>query len=308
MTPQEQEMIDGLVDRIRKTQVTNKDSAAEQRLQQGLAGYPDAVYVLAQTVLVQQYGLGQAQAQINDLKAQSEDLKAQNDTLQDQLQQAAQAKNTGGGGGSFLSHIFGGGSSSQPSAPPAPPYQPVNNPGYGAQPYPGGYPPPPAGYSPQGYPAQSPGMFGGGGGGGFLQSAIQTAAGVAAGEMMFQGMESLFHGFEHGGGGYGSGFSGMGERGGETVVNNYYDDDRGGREDRGRDEGGRGDSSFYNPSDDASRSDMGDSSARFADTGSDLSNDEPLAGGSDDSTFDDSGSDDSSGFDDNSGSDDGGSY
>jgi hypothetical protein len=52
MTPQEQQMIDDLVQRIRTTQVADKDVAAEHRLQQGLAGYPDAMYVLAQTVLV----------------------------------------------------------------------------------------------------------------------------------------------------------------------------------------------------------------------------------------------------------------
>ncbi len=60
--------------------------------------------------------------------------------------------------------------------------------------------------------------------------------------MMFQGMESLFHGFEHSGGGsgYERGLAGSG--GGETV-NNYYDDDRG---DRGQRDGGRDDSFFYN--------------------------------------------------------------
>ena len=90
MTPQEQEMIDGLVDRIRKTEVANKDVAAEQRLQQGLAGSPDALYVLAQTVLVQQYGLKQAQAKIDALGQQ-------NATLQDQLQQAADHMKSSGG-------------------------------------------------------------------------------------------------------------------------------------------------------------------------------------------------------------------
>ena len=287
MTPQEQQMIDGLINRIRSTEVANKDTAAEQRLQQGLAGYPDALYVLAQTVLVQQYGLQQAGAQL-------EALKQQNTALQEQVQQAQQAgTHIGAGSGGFLSHIFGNAAgsgtqnSSQMVQPPAPPpsYQPVNNPGYGSQSYPApGYPPPPP---PQSYPAPGGGgMLGsggmlGGGGGGFLQGAMQTAAGVAAGEMMFQGMESLFHGFEHSGGGYERGLAGSG--GGETV-NNYYDDnggDRGERHDR------RDDSSFYNPSDDASRD-------AFA--GSDNSTD---------SNFGDTGGENFSGSD--LGSDDGGS-
>ena len=129
-------------------------------------------------------------------------------------------------------------------------------------------------------------MFGGGGGG-FLQGAMQTAAGVAAGEMMFQGMESLFHGFEHGGG---SGFAGMGGRPEETVVNNYYDDNGG---DRGRDDSSRDSGSFYDASDDASRSGLGTSGDQFADTGNDAS----FGDVSDNSGFDDNlSSDDSSSF------------
>ena len=103
MTPQERDMIDGLIQRIRTTQVTDKDTEAEQHLQQGLAGYPDALYVLAQTVLVQQYGLTQAQAQIQQLQA----------ALDEAHQHASH------GGGSFLSKIFGGSSANQqqPSGP-----------------------------------------------------------------------------------------------------------------------------------------------------------------------------------------------
>ena len=63
--------------------------------------------------------------------------------------------------------------------------------------------------------------------GGFLRSAATTAAGVAAGALAFEGIESLMHGgFGHeggggwGGGGYGSGAPPVEE----TVINNYYDD------------------------------------------------------------------------------------
>ena len=286
MTPQEQEMIDGLISRIRSTQVQNKDTAAEQRLQQGLAGYPDSTYVLAQTVLVQQYGLQQAQAQL-------EDLKQQNAALQDQLQQVQQAhEQAKSSGGSFLSHIFGSGSS-QPSSPQNAPYQQINSGSYPPQNYPGGgYAPPPPNYPPAGYPAPSGGgMFGGGGG--FLQGAMRTAAGVAAGEMAFRGIEDLFHGFG-GGGGSERGFTGSG--GGETV-NNYYDDDRGSGnsgdnrgDDRNRDSG-----SFYNPSDDASRS--GGDTQQFAGNDDNFSdsNDTNDSGSSfdDSSSFDDGGNNDS---------------
>jgi hypothetical protein len=261
MTPQEQQLIDGLVERIRSTQVTDKDVAAEQHLQQGLAGYPDALYVLAQTVLVQQYGLQQAQAKISDLQAQVE-------SQQHPTQPA--------GGGSFLSHLFGSPGASQ-QQPPAPPYQPVNNPGYAP-----GYAPP---YG--GQPMYAQPVYAQPAGGGFLQGALQTAAGVAAGEMAFAGMESLFHGF--GGGGFGGGGFGGGYGAGrpEEIVNNYYEDgDRGGRGEEhrdagfsGRDEGGR------------------DERLRDADY---VSNDADDSGsgtdvGSDDASYD-SGSDDGGGF------------
>jgi uncharacterized protein len=278
MTPQEHQLIDGLVERIRNTQVTDKDIDAEQYLQQGLAGYPEALYVLAQTVLVQQYGLTQAQQQIQQLREELE---------------AAHQQQPSPSGGSFLSKIFGGGSSAQTNqnyAPPQPPYQPVNNPGYEAP-----YPPPP--YA---APVYAQPMAYGSGGGGFLRGALQTAAGVAAGELAFQSMESLFHGF--GGGGYG--YEG---RPGETVVNNYYDDAA--QHDHHE---SATDSSFYNPSDDASRQNPDASSQNFADsTTNDLSADNY---GTDDNSLTDTGNDfgdtgdfDSGNFDSGGGFDDGGS-
>jgi len=62
MTPQEQEMIGDLIDRVQKTQLTEKDMDAEQMLQQGLGKNPDALYILSQTVLVQKYAFELAQA------------------------------------------------------------------------------------------------------------------------------------------------------------------------------------------------------------------------------------------------------
>ena len=70
MTPQEQEMLGGLIDRVQKTQLAEKDMDAEQMLEQGLGQNPDALYILAQTVLVQKYALEQAQAQLTQAKAQ----------------------------------------------------------------------------------------------------------------------------------------------------------------------------------------------------------------------------------------------
>jgi hypothetical protein len=56
---------------------------------------------------------------------------------------------------------------------------------------------------------------------------MQTAAGVAAGALAFEGIESLMHGFGHAAG-YGQGFGGFGGDGQRPdVINNYYGDDRG---------------------------------------------------------------------------------
>jgi hypothetical protein len=213
MTPQEQTMLNDLIGRVEQTQLTEKDPEAEQLLAQRLGRNPDALYILAQTVLVQKYALEQAQAQINQLRQQS--------------QQPAQPTR----GGSFLGNLLGRHETPPPPPPPpapgygAAPSQPYSQPwtqvpSYGAPP-----PPPPAG----GF---------GGGGGSFLRSAATTAAGVAAGALAFEGVESLMHGFGHSAGfGGGDFLGGTGGVPGETVINNYYDDpDRGsGQEDRGQD-------------------------------------------------------------------------
>ena len=58
-------------------------------------------------------------------------------------------------------------------------------------------------------------------GGGFLQGALGTAAGVAGGVLLADSIRNLFGG-HYGGLGIASGIPGMG--GGETIVNNYYED------------------------------------------------------------------------------------
>src|SRR3978361_785611 len=75
MTQQEQQMIDSLLDRIRNTQVTDRDPEAAAHLQQGLGANPDAIYILAQTVLVQQQALLQAQSQLQAANAESPRLR-----------------------------------------------------------------------------------------------------------------------------------------------------------------------------------------------------------------------------------------
>jgi len=132
---------------------------------------------------------------------------------------------------------------------------------------------------------------------------MQTAAGVAAGALAFEGVESLMHGFGHEGGGQGLGGFDGGQRPTEEIVNNYYGDDRGGGHDvsadekslgqqEDRDYGSRGGS-------DASSNDR-DSLSGSDDTGAgdDASFDSDSS--SDDASFDDGGDDGSGGGDDSS--------
>ena len=227
MTSQEEQLLKGLAERVNRTQVQDKDAEAEQFIRQNIGSNPDALYILAQTTLVQEYALNQAQRQIADLRAQ--------------LQQAQQQPKTAG---SFLGNLLGHRDEPQRSAPPPPPpvqaprspvgpppTDPVSGVGPGLA-YPtGGYPIPgaPAGYG--GYAGTSQG-------GGFLRGALQTAAGVAAGALAFEGVESLLHGF----GGH-SGFGGFGtpsyteER--PEIVNNYYGDAGGSHERSGMTDSGR---------------------------------------------------------------------
>ncbi len=268
MTPQEQGMINGLIDRVQKTQLAEKDADAERLLQGSLGRTPDALYILSQTVLVQQYALDQAQQQLSTLKSQMQQMQAQ--------QQHPKPAT------SFLGGLFGGGGSDRSAAPPPPQaqassqYAPV--PGYPTQ----------TGYAQPGYAAQpaygSPQVAPPSQGGGFLRGAMQTAAGVAAGALAFEGVESLMHGF-------GNAATGMGGGAGrpEEIVNNYYGDDARGAGDRG--------SQFVD--DDRSKDNNDPGSNAFTDD-NDLaaSGDDASPNDGDDSAFNDTSDTDDSSFDD----------
>jgi hypothetical protein len=176
VTPEEQRLLSDLAAKIAQTPAPPRDPEAEEFIRKNIGSRPDALYLMTQTVLIQNLALQQAQQQIRDLQ-----------------QRAPQPGYPAASSGSFL----GGGYQTQPQQPQ--------------------YAPP--------APAASP-SFMQGSGGGFLRGAAQTAAGVAAGALAFEGIRSLF---EHPGygGGFGGGLGQAGFMGGapveETVVNNYYD-------------------------------------------------------------------------------------
>jgi len=70
VTPQEEQLLNSLVERVNQTQLQEKDPDAEGLLNRSLGVNPDALYILAQTVLVQNIALEQAKAQVAQLQQQ----------------------------------------------------------------------------------------------------------------------------------------------------------------------------------------------------------------------------------------------
>jgi uncharacterized protein len=189
MTPQERELLTNLVARLKQAPPAETDDEALAMIRDLVRDLPDAPYLLAQTVLIQDFALHQAQSRLAELERQAQPQRAS-------------------GGGSFLGAIFGSAAPSRPQPAPQP-----QAPAYTQ--------------APPAYAQAQPGPWGGGGGPfaqssgpSFLRNAAATAAGVAGGALLFQGIESLF-GMGHGGlGGLGGATPGLTE----TVVNNYYGD------------------------------------------------------------------------------------
>lgn len=229
MTPDERQMLEDLATKVAQTPVPPLDKEAEELIRTRIGSRPDALYLMTQTVLIQNLALEQARKQIQQLQ---------------QNPQASAAQPS-----SFLAGAAGrpSSSASQQTSYAPPTYQAV----------------PVAGPS---APMQ------GGGAGSFLRGAAQTAAGVAAGALAFEGISSLFHGAGHlggfGGPSYGGGLFGGGGVEGyggvpeETIINNYYDSAPDGRDDYAT----RGDDQADSQSDDSSQN---DDPGQFDDTSDD---------------------------------------
>jgi len=183
VTPEERRLLSDLASKIAQTPAPPRDPEAEEFIRRNIGSRPDALYLMTQTVLIQNMAIQQAQQEIRDLQ-----------------QRAPQAGYGGAPAGSFLGPTHQPPSYAQPPqyASPQPQYAPPSPPSSFAQ---------------------------GSSGPSFLRGAAQTAAGVAAGALAFEGIRSLFShpSFGLGGGGFGqAGFMG-GVPVEETVVNNYYD-------------------------------------------------------------------------------------
>ena len=287
MTAQEEQLLNALIDRLNQTPLQEKDPDAEALLNERLAGNPDALYMLAQTVLVQNIALDQANSRLSQLQQQ----------LQQQRPQPAHTT-------SFLGRLLG----ERDDQPAPPPQQQAPAPGY--QPVPGQYAPPQPQY---GAPQYQQMPYAPTGQPSFLRGAFQTAAGVAAGALAFEGIESMLHGFGHAGYGWGGpGFGGgFGDRPVEVINNNYYDERA-----RGAEHSEHHSSQFDNGGYDPRNNDPNDNLRGFDNQNTGSANDmNALADASglddqasldDQSGFDDQNLDDASNFDDSGSFDDGG--
>jgi hypothetical protein len=265
MTSEERDLITGLFNRLRGADTQPHDADAESLIQQSVASQPNAPYLFVQTLLVQEHALMNAQARIQ--------------ALEQQLAAAAARAQPAPHSGGFLSGLFGGSSTPAPANIP-PQSLPAAIPSAANPPYP----------STVNLPASA--------GGGFLRGALSTAAGVAGGALLFQGIEDLLghrsgaFGYGLGGGG-GGGFMDTGFGGRPEIVenvNNYYGDDAATRE-PGSDAGMQGGAGDYQNSDFGSK---GDDFPASVDLGNDVAapNTADDFGGSSNDDFADSGSSD----------------
>ncbi|WP_377290144.1 DUF2076 domain-containing protein [Rhizobium sp. SG2393] len=231
MSPEERQLLTALFDRVRTASGTPRDREAEALIADQIRAEPAAPYYLAQAVIVQEKGLEAAGNHIRELESRIRDLEA------------AQAERPAAGEGGFLASIFG--SRRDPDADRAPrqtdayaqnarPQQSgpwgngADRPGAAA----------PAWAAQQRQP--DPAAYGNGGpfasgpwgrqqaapsaGSSFLSGAATTAAGVAGGMLLANGLSHIF-GSQFGGLGWGNpAAAAMGQPVvEETVINNYYD-------------------------------------------------------------------------------------
>jgi hypothetical protein len=186
MNSEEQTLIDGLFSRLQQAETDSapRDAQAEARIKEHLTRQPAAGYFMTQAILVQEAAIKSLDEQNKQLTAQVRQLQA--DLQQAKAQTAAPAPSSGG----FLSSIFGGGNRDPQPAPAQ--SAPVSSgggwreparPAFNSQPPQQNFGTPQQNYAPQQQAAGS----------GFLGGALKTAAGVAGGVMLAQGISSLFH-------------------------------------------------------------------------------------------------------------------
>jgi hypothetical protein len=180
MSPQENQLLQDFLNQLVQVRGVARDPDADAMIRQAVSSQPDAAYLLVQRALIQEQALNNAKAQIASLQ-----------------QQVATLQRAGGSGGpaSFLNdaNAWGNNARSAPlnaygnpiSASSAQPFAPAGQAAAQQAAQQAGYAAP-AG-APQAVAAR-PSPFGGGS---FLGTMAATAAGVAGGAFLFQGIGNL---------------------------------------------------------------------------------------------------------------------
>jgi hypothetical protein len=173
MTPEERRLIEDLFDRMQSYGAPEKDRAAESLIRDRVRAMPDAVYMLTQSVLVQDQALQAANERVMELEERVR-----------QLEDSQPPPRRSGG---FLSGGFmgrGRGDDAPPSSVPQ----------VGARASPSSYDRPSVWGNQQPPPSAPPPAQPAGGGGGFMRSAMATAAGVAGGMLAAESIRNMLGG------------------------------------------------------------------------------------------------------------------
>jgi hypothetical protein len=181
MTPQEHEKLQQFLDQMRQAQGVQRDPEADAIISAAVSRQPDAAYLLVQRTLLQEQAIEAARARIAELEQQVQRLQ------QPQQLQAPQPASSFLGG----ADDWGNSARSRPAGN-APAMAPAGSTPQQAA-YQGRYP---AGQAPRQGGLSRFGMGGGGmgGGGSFLGTMAATAAGVAGGAFLYQGLGNLLGG------------------------------------------------------------------------------------------------------------------
>jgi hypothetical protein len=230
MTPQEQQLVADLFDRLASLEGQRRDPDAERLIREGLGRAPNSAYALVQSVLVQDEALKRANARIEDLERAIATPAESGGGFLDSMRNAIMGRDQPRGsvpsvraGGMGSSGVWGSGPGTG---------QPQGAPQGAPQGYPQGYPQQQGGYPMGAAPT-------GGGGSSFLGTAAATVAGVVGGAMLLDGIRSMMGGhhsfagdYDHAGGvshAAASPWDSGGDRGGGNLAHDAgVDDIRGG--------------------------------------------------------------------------------
>ena len=178
MVPQERDLITTLLTRLKSAGGQPKDPEADALIRQAMTEQPDAPYYLVQTVLIQDLSLQHAQNRIAELEKQVADAQPPRNPRHELPRRVARPQPAGAAARRRARPV-----DSRHRKSPRRRLRLCAAAAIRAA----------AGLcAQQGYAQQGPhggGMFGGGGSG-FLRSAAATAAGVAGGALLFQGISS----------------------------------------------------------------------------------------------------------------------